>query len=83
MDKSSPFQYKTKLEYTCESCNSNFKLVYFEEEVSGMSRFCPFCGEEVDEAAAYENSALKEQNERLYTDDDGALFENELMDDDY
>jgi hypothetical protein len=79
MHKETPFQYKVKLECSCTTCNSNYKLIFFEEETSSETKYCPFCGEEVD---SYENNSLKEETERLYTDDEGARFENDIMDDD-
>jgi rRNA maturation endonuclease Nob1 len=82
MERESPFQYKTKLEHTCESCGSNYKIVFFEEEVTTSAKHCPFCGEEIDEASTYENSSNKSDSGLIYTDDEGARFESELMDDD-
>ena len=35
------------IEYTCESCGSDYVLRYDSEEVDYPSIFCPFCSEEV------------------------------------
>lgn len=90
MEPASPFQQKTKMEYTCETCNSNYKLIFFDEEVLTSPRYCPFCGEEIDETLAYTEETnpssarlSKDDKSNIYTDDDGALYENDLMDDDY
>jgi hypothetical protein len=32
--------------HICEYCESEFKLVFVTDEVSGLPKFCPFCGEE-------------------------------------
>lgn len=82
MERESPFQYKTKVEYTCESCNSNYKLIFFDEEISSEPKYCPFCKEDIDENLAYENKSNKEDSPLLYTDDDGARFETDIIDDD-
>jgi rRNA maturation endonuclease Nob1 len=31
----------------CESCDSEFKLIYVNDEVYGFHKFCPFCGSEL------------------------------------
>jgi len=31
----------------CPSCESTFKLSYTERDVSGHSKFCPFCSDEL------------------------------------
>lgn len=82
MQSESPFQTKSKLECTCESCNSSYKIVFFEEETFSEMRYCPFCGEEIDEMQSYNKKIQKEENGVLYTDDDGVRYENELIDDD-
>lgn len=82
MEPDSPFQQKIKVEYTCETCNSNYRLIFFDEEVSSDSKYCPFCGEEVDASLAYENKSQKDDSRMIYTDDEGARYENDLMDDD-
>ena len=32
----------------CSSCDSEFKLIYVEEDVSRYPTTCPFCAEELD-----------------------------------
>lgn len=35
-------------EQLCLVCESQYKLAYTPEDVSGFPKFCPFCGEELD-----------------------------------
>jgi ribosome-associated toxin RatA of RatAB toxin-antitoxin module len=37
---------KTTLTKICKSCESQYKLVFNQDEVSGYPKFCPFCGDE-------------------------------------
>ena len=30
----------------CRYCESDYKVIYYDEESTGQTRFCPFCGEE-------------------------------------
>jgi uncharacterized Zn finger protein (UPF0148 family) len=32
----------------CEECDSPYKLIYSEDEVSHNDVYCPFCGEELN-----------------------------------
>jgi ubiquitin len=79
-----PFNTKIKLECDCSSCDSQYKILYFEDETSGEMRYCPFCGEAADEFSET-NPIAEDKNtstETLYTDDDEALFEADVADDD-
>lgn len=38
---------KVAQNFICDDCESDFKLSYHEDEVSGNSKFCPFCGYEL------------------------------------
>ena len=35
-----------KITHTCSYCESTFKLVYEEDEITSQPKFCSFCGEE-------------------------------------
>lgn len=37
---------KEKLTKICKTCESSYKLLYNDEEVNSLPKFCPFCGEE-------------------------------------
>lgn len=43
----------------CPFCESDFKLIFDVDDVSGNEKFCPFCGDElydpVDKGEAEEN----------------------------
>jgi len=30
----------------CKTCDSEYKLIYSQDEVQSLPKFCPFCGEE-------------------------------------
>ena len=80
----SPFQAKVKLECECAGCESKYRIIYFEDEVNREIRNCAFCGELLEEFV--ESKELKEEigddGEVIYTDDAGARYESELIDDD-
>ena len=83
---SAPFADKYKLECECSACNSRYKIIYFEDEVSGEMIVCPFCGEGADEYSETNKdkaaAPAEATSETLYTDDEEALYENETVDDD-
>jgi hypothetical protein len=35
-------------ECKCIYCDSEFKIVYIQEEVNGLHKFCSFCGSELE-----------------------------------
>jgi hypothetical protein len=37
---------KEKLNKICKTCESSYKLLYDDDEVQSLPKFCPFCGEE-------------------------------------
>jgi ubiquitin len=81
-----PFNTKIKLECDCGACESKYKIIYFEDETTGDIKLCPFCGEPTEEFAET-NESLSEakdpaDEETLYTDDEYARFEEEIVDDD-
>jgi hypothetical protein len=43
----------------CGFCESNYKLSFSPDNVSGFSKFCPFCGNEIyaDNDSSDENDA--------------------------
>lgn len=82
-----PFNTKIKLECDCGACESKYKIIYFEDETTGDIKLCPFCGEPTEEFAETNASEIAESkdttdDETLYTDDEYARFENEIVDDD-
>ena len=85
-----PFNNKYRLECECSACNSKYKIIYFEDDVSGPMIVCPFCMEQTDEFSETNEYASKEikedvnnfESETLYTDDEEAAFENDLINDD-
>jgi hypothetical protein len=81
-----PFNNKYRLECECAACNSKYKIIYFEDDVSGPMMACPFCMEQADEFSET-NEFVAEENKTegesiLYTDDEEATFENKIVDDD-
>ena len=84
MNDDSPFQSKVKLECECAGCESKYRIIYFEDEANGEIRNCAFCGELLEEFV--ESKELKEEigddGEVIYTDDAGARYEQEIIDDD-
>jgi len=79
-----PFNTKIKLECECSACNSQYKILYFEDETSGDMRFCPFCGDPAEEYSETNpiDQATNVSEETLYIDDEDALFEANVRDDD-
>ena len=44
----------------CDSCESNYRVVYDLTETSGFTKFCPFCGTETNnEEPPYEDEEDK------------------------
>lgn len=78
-----PFSNKYKLECECAACESKYKIIYFEDDVSGELKVCPFCGEPAEEYSEQTESSEEVKEETIYTDDDDALFESDVIDDDY
>lgn len=84
-----PFNNKYRLECECAACDSKYKIIYFEDDVRGDMKVCPFCQEPVDEFSETNNVVEDNNKQRedgqesvLYTDDEEAVFENEIIDDD-
>lgn len=44
----------------CGFCESEYKLSYTAEDVSGFPKFCPFCGSETEEDYE-ENEDMEEE----------------------
>lgn len=80
-----PFNTKIKLECDCGACESKYRIIYFEDETVGDIKSCPFCGEPIEEFS--ETNQIAEEvkdtdSETIYTDDEYARFEEEVLDDD-
>lgn len=81
-----PFNNKYRLDCECTACDSKYKIIYFQDDVRGDMKVCPFCEEPVEEFS--ETNTVAENNKQeadesiLYTDDEEAVFENEIIDDD-
>ena len=78
-----PFSNKYKLECECAACESKYKIIYFEDDVSGDLKVCPFCSEPAEEYSEQNETSEEVKEETIYTDDDDALFESDVKDDDY
>ncbi len=49
-DKKAKVQYEEEDEFTCQSCDAEFTLVYYSDQdgIIYSPEFCPFCGEHLD-----------------------------------
>lgn len=79
-----PFNTKIKLECECAACESKYRMIYFEDETTGDIKMCPFCGEPAEEFAETnaEDIPADLDEETIYTDDEYARFESDVIDDD-
>ena len=49
-DKKAKVEYEEEDEFTCNSCDAEFTVVYYSDQdgVAYSPEFCPFCGEALD-----------------------------------
>lgn len=45
---------------TCGECESDFRLIYQPNDVSGLPKFCPFCGADIYNEDEKDDEVLEE-----------------------
>lgn len=45
----------------CKCCESDYKILYEQDDTSGRAKFCPFCGDEVYDQDASTNDSSDDE----------------------